>query len=140
MSERPGGSSGRHPTRLGRMLGSSGRALLCLGPAFYTLGCASVQPVPVATLRAAPLPARIWVTKTDHRTIVLDRPELRGDTLVGLVSDKPERLLLSETLAIGAEEPSGVRTAALFVLVAGALVAVDAVMMNGSTSPAPPAP
>jgi hypothetical protein len=77
--------------------------------------CHSMRPLPPAQLNSADLPARIWVTGTDHATVRLDAPRIMGDTLAGFVRGEFREMRLFETTAIRARTPAPGRTAVLGV-------------------------
>jgi len=55
----------------------------------------------------------VWVTRTDHTTVVPDSARVSGDSLVGIVNGERRRLPLSETTVPRAEELSLERTVTL---------------------------
>ena len=116
------------------------RTLLRLlgGCILLAAACTTLRPVPQAQLDTSHLPTHIWVKRVDHTTVVVDSARLRGDTIVGLVAGRSERIPLSTTLAVYAREPSSVRTAALFIVLGGAMIAADVVGMNAASQPDAP--
>jgi hypothetical protein len=80
------------------------------------VACYDLRPLPPAQLNAAGLPARIWVTSTDHATVPFDAPRITGDTLAGFVHGEFREMRLFETTAIRARTMATGRTAVLGVL------------------------
>jgi len=82
--------------------------------------CSTLQPV--ATPRQfipAAQPTRIWVTRSDNSTLMLEAPRLLGDTLVGFVGGRYQEMLLPQVRWMGVRQPAPRRTT---VLVAGLVV------------------
>jgi len=75
--------------------------------------CTTIRPIEPADLSPPHAPARAWVTYANDSTVVLDSARVNGDTLVGTVGGKPERILLSQATTLRARELSGDRTAGL---------------------------
>jgi hypothetical protein len=61
-----------------------------------TAGCTAMRAVDRADLSPPNPPTRVWVTRADHSTVVVDYPRVSADSLIGMVSGWPERLPLSE--------------------------------------------
>lgn len=83
----------------------------------------AVGPSQVGTARELP---EVWVTGVDHRTVVLNAPEVRGDTLAGFIDGAYHEMPLSDVVAIRARQASRLRTAAL---VATGAVATSALLV-----------
>lgn len=77
--------------------------------------CHTLTPVPASQVTPTSEP-RVWVTRADHSTIVLDDPRIQGDTLAGLVHGESRRVPLSDAVTIKARRPAPVRTAVVVVL------------------------
>jgi hypothetical protein len=85
-----------------------------------TAGCTTLHTVQPADLSAPNPPARIWVTRADHSTVVFNDLRVSGDSLIGMVNGNSERLPLSEAMVLRVREPAPDRTAKLvFLGVAG---------------------
>ena len=85
-----------------------------------TAACTTLHTVQPADLSAPNPPARLWVTRADHTTVVFDYVRLCGDSLLGIVDGRPQRLSLSEATVLRVREPAPDRTAKLvFLGVAG---------------------
>lgn len=90
--------------------------LACLSlAACYTTR--AVQPSQIT--ESKPL-ARVWVTRTDSSTAVLDMPIVSGDTLNGLVMGEPELIPLSETSVIRTRASAPAKTAGVALLASAA--------------------
>ena len=85
-----------------------------------TAACHTMQTVPPTRLASAQPPPRVWVTRSDKSQVVLDAPQLSGDTLTGIVNGEREQFLLSQMSAVQSRESSPARTVAIAVA-AGAL-------------------
>jgi len=76
------------------------------------LGCHDMRTIPAEQIGGAHVWPKIWVTLTDHSTVVLDAPGMRGDTLFGFVGERVYREMpLSEVESIHAREGARTRTA-----------------------------
>ena len=75
--------------------------------------CTATRTVKAADLTPSNLPTRVWVTRADHTTVVLESARLSGDTLIGVVNGQPQRLPLSAVARLRVREPSEARTVAL---------------------------
>jgi len=106
-------SRGRTIRRLS-LLGTPA-GLLLVGAACY-----SMHPVVPSALASAHAPDRVWLTRADRSTVVLQSPRLEGDTLLGTVDGAPQRLLLSQAAAIMTRSTATPRTIVLVMAVSGA--------------------
>jgi hypothetical protein len=96
-----------------------------LGLALFA-GCHTMRPVQPAQLGAARELAAVWVTRSDHSTVVVRGPEVRADTLVGFVDGTYREMPLSEVVSMRAREGARTRSA---VLVVGSLAATSALLV-----------
>jgi hypothetical protein len=82
--------------------------------------CSTLQPVatPQQFIPTAQ-PTRIWVTRSDNSTLMLEAPRLLGDTLVGFVGGRYQEMLLPQVRWMGVRQPAPRRTT---LLVAGLVV------------------
>jgi hypothetical protein len=102
-----------------------------------TAGCTAMRTVDRADL-SPPNPAtRVWVTRADHSTVVVDYPRVSADSLIGVVSGWPKRLPLAEVTALRVREPAPDRTAGLVFLGAAGVLALAVYLVD---RPAPPGP
>jgi hypothetical protein len=100
---------------LGALLSGAATSLL------LTAACTDLQTVQPADLSPPHPPARVWVTRADHSTVIFNDPRVSGDSLIGVVNGQPQRLRLSETTALRVREPAPDLTAELVLSgVAGA--------------------
>ncbi len=84
------------------------------GAACHTLGTMAPEQMHVANP-----PSRVWVTDAAHATVRIEDPELNGDTLIGIVNGEPQRILLTDVVAIRARRPAPARTAVVALAVGG---------------------
>jgi hypothetical protein len=82
--------------------------------------CHTLRPVAATQVRMTSEP-RLWVTRADHSTIVLDDPRVHGDTLSGVNRGEPHRVALSDAIAIRARRSAPLRTA-IVVAASGAFL------------------
>jgi hypothetical protein len=83
--------------------------------------CHTIHTVGVADMQRSRPPQRVWVTLPDHSTLLVQQPEMSGDTLVGMVYGEPARVSLTEALSIRTREAAPARTAVL-ALASGAFL------------------
>lgn len=96
------------------------RAILLSGLAAglgFTAACHTLAPVGLAQLNSKERPPRVWVTRADSSVIIMHDPQLRGDTINGLLYGEPEDIRLAEAVAIRAPRSAPVRTAVLAIAV-----------------------
>ncbi|SRR6266566_1779027 len=120
----------RFPLRFLRILAVS---------ALLTAACTSMRTVERPDLSPPNLPSRVWVTRADHSTVVVDYPRVSADSLIGMVKGWPERLPLSAVTVLRVREASADRTAGLVFLSVTGAVAL-AVHFVDRASPSPCAP
>jgi len=84
--------------------------------------CHTIRTVPAAQIQRSRPPERVWVTLADQSTLMVQQPELTGDTLVGMVFGEPARLSLTDAVSIRTRESAPGRTAALAVVSGAALL------------------
>ena len=102
-----------------------------------TAACTATRPVERADLSPSNPLTRVWVTRADHTTVVFDSVRVSADTLIGLVDNQPERVALSEATVIRVREPAPERTAGLWFLGAGGVLALAVYLVD---RPPPPGP
>jgi len=100
-----------------------------------TAACTNVRTVQPADLSPANAPTRVWVTRADRSTVVFDSANVRGDSLIGIANGQPQRVALSETTVLRAEEVSEARTLALVALGVGAVAMAVHLMESNNASP-----
>jgi hypothetical protein len=76
--------------------------------------CHTLRPVAAAQVRTTSEP-RLWVTRADHSTLVLDDPRVHGDTLSGVMRGEARRVALSDAIAIRVRRSAPLRTAVVVV-------------------------
>ena len=81
-----------------------------------TAACHTLGRVGPNALTSSPRPERVWVTRADSSTVVLQDPVLRGDTITGLLYGEPERVQLSDARAIRVRRSDPVRTAVVVAI------------------------
>jgi len=74
--------------------------------------CHTMKPVTMAELSAMH-PQKAWVTETDQSTVVVNGPEVVGDTLVGYVKGVYEEMPSSQLKQVLVEKPATSRTVLL---------------------------
>jgi len=75
---------------------------------------------------------RVWVTRADHTTLVLDSARVRADSLIGMVNGQPQRLPLSAVTVLRVREAAPGRTAGLvFLGVTGVAMAIVVYVTRG---------
>ena len=102
---------------------------LVIRGAFWALlvgavACHTIRTVPADQIQHSRAPERVWVTLADQSTLMVQQPELSGDTLVGMVFGEPARLSLTDAVSIRMRESAPARTVALAVVSGAALVGV----------------
>jgi hypothetical protein len=101
-----------------------------------TAACTTLHTVQPADLSPPNPPTRVWATRADHATVVVDYPRVSADSLIGMVSGWPERLPLSDATVLRVREPAPDRTAGLVFLGATGVLAL-AVYLVDKTPPGP---
>jgi hypothetical protein len=106
--------------------------LACSWMLFITAACTTLRPVQPDRLTPPHSPTRVWVTRADQSVAVFDSARVEGDSLVGIVNGKTERLPLAGA-TIQTRQLSPGRTAALAGVVAGvgAVALVEVENRNG---------
>jgi hypothetical protein len=105
-----------------RIVRSSGSWAMVLLVAVVLSACYSMRPLERSQLRANPDLQRVWVTRTDRSTVIVEHPAVVGDTLEGRVGGQHERIPLSDVTTMRTRALSGSRTRNLVL----AIVAVGA--------------
>jgi len=93
--------------------------------------CHTMRPVQPSALTAGAVGA-VWVTKTDHSTVILQAPRVTGDTLEGFVDGSFHEMLLSQTTKLAVQQPARGRTVAIGVAVGVSALATFIYMANRS--------
>src|SRR5258705_343296 len=96
-----------------------GSALLLA--ALSSAACRTMKPVTMDQLSALG-PDRVWVTQSDQSVVLLGEPKVVGDTLVGYIGKKHERLPSGEVTQLRVQAPAHTRTALLAVGSAAGLI------------------
>jgi hypothetical protein len=99
-----------------------------------TAACTALQPVKPAALNAPSRPKSVVVTRADHTRIVVNQPEVSGDTLTGMANGARQSIPLSDVLSIRAREHDPQRTRNAVVLGLGAVAVVGVVLLNSRNS------
>jgi hypothetical protein len=105
--------------------------LVCAAFAIATAACHSMRPVQPSQLVATSI-KRIWVTQADHSTVVVDAPQLRGDTLQGFVDGQYREMPLSQATSIQTLRSARGRTTLLAVAAGVAALGAFAYFENRS--------
>jgi len=97
--------------------------------------CSAVRTVrSPAEFIPAKAPVVVWVTKTDHSVVPLERPQIKGDTLAGFFAGDSIAMPLSSVHSIRARQPAPGRT--LFLLggltVAAAVTTLETLRGKGT--------
>ena len=87
------------------------------------LGCHRMQPVAINQLTAATTVERVWITRRDQVTLILDRPRVNGDTLTGFVLGEYREMPVADVATIQERHAARGRT---WALVAGSVVVLVA--------------
>jgi hypothetical protein len=82
-------------------------------------------------------PERVWVTRADGAVIVLDAPQLFGESLVGFVNGNYEEMPLGQVTQLQARRAAPGRTV---LLIAGTVVVIGGVIhfLVGNAPPSQP--
>src|SRR5712691_262123 len=102
-----------------------------------TGACTAMRTVERVDLSPPNPPTRVWVTRADHSTVVVDYPRLSADSLIGQVDGWPERLPLSDVTVLRVREPSPDRTAGLVFLSVTGAFALAVHLVEKSPPPGP---
>jgi hypothetical protein len=108
---------------------------LALPIAILASGCYTMKPIEKTQLSANPDVQRIWVTtRHSHSAVILDRPEVVGDTIDGSVAGHQQRIALSDVATIETRTLSGSKTRNLVlgIVVVGAGATVALLNSNNS--------
>jgi hypothetical protein len=89
-----------------------------LAAAVFLAACTAIQTVQPADLSPPHPPTRVWLTRADQSVAVFDSARVEGDSLVGFVNGRTERVPLAGA-TIQTRQLSPGRTAALAGVVAG---------------------
>ena len=83
-------------------------------------GCHTLRPVQPSQVSAEAGLRRVWVTQPDHSTIIVESPQIQGDTLTGFVYGEPESFPLERTTRIAVRSQAIAKTIALGLVGTGA--------------------
>lgn len=97
---------------------SSGSWAMALLVAVVLSACYSMRPLERSQLRANPDLQRIWVTRSDRSTVIVEHPEVIGDTLQGRVGGQHERIPLADVTTMRTRSLSGSKTRNLVLAIA----------------------
>lgn len=98
-------------------------------------GCTATRTVQRADLSPPNPQTRVWVTRADHTTVILDSARVRADTIIGMDQDgQPQRLPLTETTALRVCAPSPDRTAGLVFLGAAGVLTLAVYLVDKTPS------
>lgn len=104
--------------------------LLSLGTACHTM-----RSLDRSQLSASPDLPRVWVTRaSDRSTVVVDRPEVVGDTLSGQVKGRAERIPLSDVRSMQERVISGSKTRNLVLAVAAVGAGATVAILNSNNN------
>ncbi len=87
------------------------------------LGCHSIRSIRPGEITLDHPPQRIWVRYSDQSIVTVEQPQVRGDTLSGMVYGEPEQFPLSGDIQMIAQRPATGRTIALAIGGSVALIA-----------------
>lgn len=97
--------------------------------------CTSVRSVPPAVYLEDHAPPMVWVTYTNNTVVSVAEPEVKRDTLRGLLQGARVKIPLSEIRTVEAKVPNKTATALLAVGVgAGVLTTMYFAFVSGGTS------
>jgi hypothetical protein len=96
------------------------------------VGCTSwrVQDVPPGELFQHKAPSRLQVSRGDSSKVVIDHPQLVGDSLIGESHKKPVAVPLAEVQSVAVRKGDTGNTVGLIVGVTGALFILSAIAME----------
>jgi hypothetical protein len=84
--------------------------------------CHTIRTVDAADMHGTRAPQSVWVTLPDSSTLLVQQPEVSGDTLVGMVYGEPARVSLNDAVSIRTKQAAPGRTAALALVSGGLLI------------------
>ena len=87
-------------------------ATLLIAAALTTAACHTMKPVSMAELNALK-PERAWATEANQTVVVVEGPQVVGDTLVGYVNGVYEEMLATRFKEAMVEKPATQKTALL---------------------------
>jgi hypothetical protein len=102
--------------------------------AILASACHTMRPLERSQLRANPDLQRVWVTRSDRSTVIVDRPELVGDTIEGQVAGRQERIPLSDVTTMQTRVVSGSKTRNLVLAIATVGAAGTVALLNAKSS------
>jgi hypothetical protein len=92
-----------------------------------------MKPVPLAQLNAMK-PDRAWVTEGDHSVILVSKPQVVGDTLVGYVNGKYEEMPTSTFQQVVVQRPATSRTVLLVAVIAAGFGGMALALTGGGAT------
>ncbi|HUL48569.1 MAG TPA: hypothetical protein VLT79_01000 [Gemmatimonadales bacterium] len=100
-------------------------------------GCHTMRPLDKEQLSATPDLAQVWVTRRDRSTVIVEKPEVVGDTLDGLVQGREERIPLDDVakMQTRVSDPGRTRNLALGIAAVGAIGVVALLNSNNANKP-----
>jgi hypothetical protein len=101
-------------------------------------GCYTLKPVTLEQVLIHQ-PPRVWVTRSDQSVVVLEKPQLLGDTLVGHVNGSYEEITAAERGQLRMRAMAGGRTAAVIGVSALSVITMAALLAgSGGGDDTPP--
>ena len=106
--------------------------LACVGvlAALTSTACRTTKVVTLEQLRLIS-PDRVWVTDSDQSVVLVDEPQVRGDTLVGYIGRHRTKLPSAALKQVRVRVSAPTRTALVVVGTSGALIGF-LVMVGGN--------
>jgi hypothetical protein len=108
--------------------------LTLTGTACYTLKTVSLDDVLVKQ------PSKVWVTRADQSVVLLEKPQLLGDTLVGHVNGAYEEIPASQQTQVRMRTMAAGRTIAVITVAAGSVLTMAALLAGGGGGDDTPPP
>jgi hypothetical protein len=115
------------------ILFSSLAVITLSGTACYTLKPVTLDEVLVKQ------PQKVWVTRADQSVILLEKPQVLGDTLVGHVNGAYEEIPAAQQTQLRMRTMASGKTIAVIGIAAGSVLTMAALLAGGgSGDPTPP--
>ncbi len=105
---------------------------------FALLGaCHTMRPIDREQLSATPDLAQLWVTRRDRSTFIMEKPEVVGDTLNGLVQGREESIGLDDVakMQTRVSDPTRTRNLAIGIAAIGAIGVVALLNSDNGNKP-----
>jgi hypothetical protein len=96
--------------------------------------CYTMKPIEKTQLSANPDLQRVYVTRSNHSKVILDRPEVVGDTLGGSVAGRQERIPLSDVSTVETRTISGSKTRNLVLAIVAVGATATVAVLNSKNS------